>query len=214
MEVENGNCMNDTLSAAGLLVEGNKATEEMQKSISNFASFLICPLCNKIFDRPATLSACAHTFCTNCVDGYSANNSVCPAKGCGMPMSIVGSNGGSFRKINLQISQTIESLQFICKSLNQSKEHWWRSTNTLQSIQDMRVPSAIRGQPEFSDEKDCDFQDHFDGFGDQTENEEEGVDDEEMIDLQAIEEEESCVDTGVESDEQETEGYISDDESM
>ena len=40
--------MNDTLSAAGLLVESNKATEEMKKSISKFASLLICPLCNKV----------------------------------------------------------------------------------------------------------------------------------------------------------------------
>eukprot|EP00536_Pseudo-nitzschia_multiseries_P006196 jgi/Psemu1/296155/fgenesh1_pm.129_\ len=202
--------MNNTLSAAGLLVGSDKATEEMQKSISKFAGFLICPLCNKIFDRPATLSACAHTFCTNCIDAYSANNSVCPVEGCGMPMSIVGSNGGSFRKANLQISQTIESLQLICNSLNQSKEYWWRSTDTLQSIQEMRASSTMNGRPEFLEDREENYHNHFSGDGDQTENEEEGGDDGEMIDLQANEEH----DTDNESDACDTEGNISDDESM
>ena len=55
-----------------------------------------------------------------------------------MPMSIVGSNGGSYRKINPQLSQSIESLRTICKSLNKSKEHWWLSQDTLQSIEEMK----------------------------------------------------------------------------
>ena len=40
--------MNDRLSEAGLLLENDKATEQMQKSISQFASLLLCPLCKKV----------------------------------------------------------------------------------------------------------------------------------------------------------------------
>lgn len=141
--------MNAVLSGAGLLVDDDKATNEMRKSISKFATLLTCPLCNKvrsmqyrqhfdlnrltaqavvvhspsrrgsivpsmrqtlpqklfflstdivltssilflcssnsfipqqIFDRPATLSACGHTFCMNCIDAYSSNNCECPGK--------------------------------------------------------------------------------------------------------------------------------------
>lgn len=207
--------MNGTLSAAGLLVESNKATEEMRRSISKFASLLICPLCNKIFDRPATLSACAHTFCMNCIDAYSANNSVCPVQGCGMPMSIVGSNGGSFRKLNLQISQTIESLQLICNSVNQSKENWWLSPATLRSIQEIRASELVKDQKEsmFDEEQEeNDDRNDFSGDWGQMKNEDNGDEGEEMIDLQASEDDEQlCVQT---EDEQGTDGNISDDETI
>ena len=39
-----------------------------------------CFVSRKIFDRPATLSACAHTFCMNCIDAYSCNHSTCPGE--------------------------------------------------------------------------------------------------------------------------------------
>jgi hypothetical protein len=41
--------MNDVvLSEAGLLIENDKATEQMKNSISRFARLLVCPLCSKV----------------------------------------------------------------------------------------------------------------------------------------------------------------------
>lgn len=111
-----------------------------------------------------------------------------------MPISIVGSNGGSFRKLNLQISQTIESLQIICKNLNQSEKDWWLSPATLQSIQEMKS-SKIKERKGVEDLQ------HED-------------EDEEMIDLQANEDEESCLLTDDDKDGQGADGNISEDEIM
>ena len=62
--------MNDTiLSEAGLLLENDKATEQMQKSISKFASLLICPLCNKV--------RCKWSFDTVYRPSGGANNLYC-----------------------------------------------------------------------------------------------------------------------------------------
>jgi len=182
------------LSKGGMLLEDDKATEQMQKSISKFASLLICPLCNKIFDRPATLSACGHTYCMNCIDAYSSKNCNCPA--CGMPISIVGSNGGSFRKLNLQISQTIESLQLICNNLNQSKKNWWLSHATLQSIKETKSSKMNERQEvspqlgESEDQVDFPFDERLRRNGNQPEDEDDEL---KMIDLQANEEERLCL---------------------
>ncbi|MGK3757144.1 MAG: hypothetical protein ACI8RD_009458 [Bacillariaceae sp.] len=120
-----------------------------------------------------------------------------------MPMSIVGSNGGSYRKINPQLSQSIESLKTICKSLNKSKQHWWLSQNTLQSIEEMKSSRMKeRQQKDLLDEAQQEYNsDDGDGDGDNNmytdqnhsrhegEGEENSIDDEEddddeMIDLQ------------------------------
>ena len=42
------NAMDAILSEAGMRLEDDKATKEMQRSITKFASLLICPLCNKV----------------------------------------------------------------------------------------------------------------------------------------------------------------------
>mmetsp|Transcript_19309 Transcript_19309/g.48065 ORF Transcript_19309/g.48065 Transcript_19309/m.48065 type:complete len:182 (-) Transcript_19309:300-845(-) len=170
------------LRDAGMLVENTKATKQMKRSISEFASHLTCPLCSKIFDRPATLSACGHTFCMICIDAYSSNNCTCPAEGCGMPLSIIG-GGGSFRKPNLQIAQTIESLQLIVKSLNLSEEKWWASPDTLQSIKAMK---ASRNQDEQEDSSEPESDDRVGYTSDTSDKEDNSSDgEEEMIDLQA-----------------------------
>mmetsp|Transcript_7197 Transcript_7197/g.17559 ORF Transcript_7197/g.17559 Transcript_7197/m.17559 type:complete len:179 (+) Transcript_7197:13-549(+) len=171
-------CTNAILSEAGMLVENDKATLQMQKSISKFASLLVCPLCQKVFDRPATLSACGHTFCVSCIDEYSSKNSECPVEGCGMPISIVGSNGGSFRKINLQISQAVESLQLICKSLNLCEKNWWSSHTTLQSINEAK--SLKVREPNSYVQADLPI-----GGWRITDHNHEEYDDDELIDLQA-----------------------------
>ena len=130
-----------------------------------------------------------------------------------MPISIVGSNGGSFRKLNPQISQTIESLKLICHSLNRSKQHWWLSPATLQSIQETKLSRMKECQEELSEAQEYDGDDYF-ADRRQVINGEEEDDDEEMIDLQANEEEQSCLLTDDDNGEQDTDGNISEDESV
>ena len=118
-----------------------------------------------------------------------------------MPMSIVGSNGGSYRKINPQLSQSIESLKTICKSLNKSKQHWWLSQNTLQSIEEMKSSRMKeRQQKDLLDEDQQEYnsddgdgdnnmytdQNHsrHEGEGEENSIDDEEDDDDEMIDLQ------------------------------
>ena len=104
------------------------------------------------------------------------------AEGCGMPLSIVG-GGGSFRKPNLQIAQTIESLQLIVKSLNQSEEKWWASPDTLNSIEAMK---SSRNQDEQEDSSEPEPDDRVDYISDTSDKEDNSSDDEEeMVDLQA-----------------------------
>ena len=43
-----------------------------------------------------------------------------------MPMSIVGGKRGSFRNINPQLAQSVESLRLICKGLNRAPDQWWK----------------------------------------------------------------------------------------
>jgi len=108
-----------------------------------------------------------------------------------MPLSIVGSNGGSFRKLNLQLSQTIESLQLICTSLNQSEKNWWLSTATLESIKEMKSSKTKDRQKKSAEppESNDPFEFPFDGRHSRHDDQEDDCDDddEEMIDLQANE---------------------------
>jgi len=99
-----------------------------------------------------------------------------------MPLSIIG-GGGSFRKPNLQIAQTIESLQLIVKSLNLSEEKWWASPDTLQSIKAMK---ASRNQDEQEDSSEPESDDRVGYTSDTSDKEDNSSDgEEEMIDLQA-----------------------------
>ena len=132
-----------------------------------------------------------------------------------MPLSIVGSNGGSFRKLNLQISQTIESLQMICHSLNRSKQHWWLSPATLQSIHEMKSLRMKECQEDLPEVQEYNDDDDFAVRRQMRNGEEENDDDDgEMIDLQANEEEQSFLLIDDDNDEQDTDGNISEDESV
>ena len=86
-------------------------------------------------------------------------------------MSITGGHRGSYRKINPQLSQTVESLQLICKGLNQSAEGWWKNEAILAAA------NAHDNNQEDDEEEMVDFQ------ANEKLNEEE--EDEEMVDLQA-----------------------------
>ena len=79
----------------------------------------------------------------------------------------------TYRKINPQLSQSIESLTMIVDSLNRSNNHWWLSGKTLKSIDEMKL---LRTKETLGN---C-------NNGYTTEDEQEVVnnDSEEMIDLQ------------------------------
>ena len=112
-------------------------------------------------------------------------------------MSVVGSRG-SYRKTNPQLSQAVESLKIICKSLNQSKRNWWLSPSTVQSIKEMKSSRFLDGLQEENDDSDND------GSCGVEENDN---DDDEMIDLQATDAGQSCLS-------EDTDGIISEDESV
>ena len=117
-----------------------------------------------------------------------------------MPLSIVGGNGGSFRKPNLQIAQTLESLQLIVKSLNRSDKNWWQSPDTLQLIKEMEGSRDEDTRDDNSESLEM--------------NNEDNSDEEEMIDLQADQDDQSCLSLGEDKDEQGTDGNLSDSESI
>ena len=52
-----------------------------------------------------------------------------------MPMSIVGGHGGSYRKVNPQLAQTVESLKTICSSMNRARDQWWLSGFVNEQVQ-------------------------------------------------------------------------------
>ena len=111
-----------------------------------------------------------------------------------MPLSIVGGNGGSFRKPNLQIAQTLESLQLIVKSLNRSDKNWWLSPDTLEHIKGMNASNEEGPGDDNSESLEMNTDENSDG--------------EEMIDLQADQDDQSCL------DDQGTDGNLSDGESL
>jgi hypothetical protein len=97
-------------------------------------------------------------------------NKRCPVQGCGMPMSIVGGHKGSYRKTNPQLAQTVESLKIICDNLKRSPDQWWES----ESVSTL-VKSTSQADPN-------------DPLDEKTgKKNEEGSDEEEMVDLQGYE---------------------------
>ncbi len=46
-------------------------------------------------------------------------------------MSVVGGGRGSFRRINPQLAQCIESLQLVCQGLNRAPDNWWKNNNLI-----------------------------------------------------------------------------------
>ena len=128
-----------------------------------------------------------------------------------MPLSIVGSNGGSFRKLNVQISQTIESLQLICKSLNQSERNWWSSRNMLLSTKEMKSLKMKDRQEVSSEAISSNDQGNF-PYENQVRDD--NSEDDEMIDLQANEDEQSSLYIDDDKYGQGLDGNISGDESL
>mmetsp|Transcript_89272 Transcript_89272/g.133846 ORF Transcript_89272/g.133846 Transcript_89272/m.133846 type:complete len:178 (-) Transcript_89272:242-775(-) len=115
------------MAAFSTNLRDRKCTGGMREHLDKLAELLKCPLCDKIFEKPTTLASCAHSFCVACIDSYCCDAWVCPVEGCRMPMSITGGHKGSYRKINPQLAQTVESLKTICNNLNQAPDEWWKS---------------------------------------------------------------------------------------
>jgi hypothetical protein len=104
-----------------------------------------------------------------------------------MPLSITGGHKGSYRKINPQLSQTVESLKIICQSLNASSDHWWKLPSTIQSIKQMY--DEKKEQKDNNDDDDdfaCDYDNHSSMNSDDDDDERRRrEDEEEIVDLQA-----------------------------
>lgn len=117
-----------------------------------------------------------------------------------MPLSIVG--GGSFRKVNPQLSQAVESLKLICQTLNRAPDRWWLSPATVRCIEKMHKAAVLAGGGDVEDSDDVGDDDHgsYDDSGrcggrtkhdvndDDDDNDDDSghVPESEMIDLQAI----------------------------
>ena len=112
-----------------LALNPQAATPAMRSSLQELQSSLLCPLCNKVFDEPATLS-CSHTFCLSCMDEFAANNWNCPV--CGAPLACRGSRETSYLSINPQIQTVCASLKIICNTLNHAPPEWWNSNTDSQ----------------------------------------------------------------------------------
>lgn len=46
-----------------------------------------------------------------------------------MPMSIVGGGRGSYRRVNPQLAQCVESVCLVYEGLNKSPDEWWKKNN-------------------------------------------------------------------------------------
>ena len=67
-------------------------------------------------------------------------------------MSIVGGKRGSFRNINPQLAQSVESLRLICKGLNRAPDQWWQQ-NRLR-VADLDTDAANRNDDDNMDPAD------------------------------------------------------------
>jgi hypothetical protein len=91
-----------------------------------------------------------------------------------MPMSIVGGHGGSYRKINPQLSQTVESMKVICQSLNRTPDLWWKSESAII----LASADAAADNPPLTENDN-------DPIIDEGEGNESESDDENLVDLQS-----------------------------
>jgi hypothetical protein len=113
--------------------------------------------------------------------------------GCNMPMSITGRHGGSFRKHNPQISQTIESLKLICQQLNASPKKWWMPPSVMTSIEQMFKEKRQKMSQE--DEDDDTIENDCEAFGEKNGQETSNDDlekDKELMDLHSKSNDESA----------------------
>ncbi len=59
-----------------------KMTPAQARSLDVLRSCLSCQLCDKRITEPATLMACMHSFCYNCILEYTEDNWYCPGEDC------------------------------------------------------------------------------------------------------------------------------------
>lgn len=105
--------------------------------------------------------------------------------------------GTSFRIVNPQLSQTVESLQKICASLNGAPDHWWMSLEVVDTILAMKKAKRKEvealggchhhGGGDDHDDDDTAFQsgESFRPARNGIDSDNEELDDEHMVDLQA-----------------------------
>jgi hypothetical protein len=79
--------------------------------------------------------------------------------GCNMSTSVRG-RGASFRVNNPQLSQTVESLQKIIRSLNSAPDHWWMSQSVVNSILEMKSEKEFQQQKQLEQQLNNDDYDN------------------------------------------------------
>eukprot|EP00585_Thalassiosira_rotula_P011384 CAMPEP_0196135148 /NCGR_PEP_ID=MMETSP0910-20130528/3889_1 /TAXON_ID=49265 /ORGANISM="Thalassiosira rotula, Strain GSO102" /LENGTH=833 /DNA_ID=CAMNT_0041395247 /DNA_START=325 /DNA_END=2826 /DNA_ORIENTATION=- len=99
-------------------------TNKQAESLEAMRSCLICQLCDRRMTKPATLLACAHSFCHNCILDFTENSWICPVKGCGTPVTMKGGSRESIKKNHL-ISAVVSSVQNIEQIIATAPANWW-----------------------------------------------------------------------------------------
>jgi hypothetical protein len=125
-----------------LVLDVERTTPAMRRSLDSLRSSLLCPLCNQVLQKPSTLP-CAHTFCYDCIDDYICNAWTCPSVGCGMPVTATGTRGGKYLKINPQYQTVVTSFDVICTALNEAPKEWWRE-DTPDEVDDLHTGEGER----------------------------------------------------------------------
>jgi len=99
-------------------------TDKQAESLEDMRSCLVCQLCDKRMTEPATLLACAHSFCHNCILKYTENSWTCPLPGCRTPVTMKGGSRESIKKNHL-ISAVASSLVNIEQIIATGPANWW-----------------------------------------------------------------------------------------
>lgn len=71
-----------------------------------------------------------------------------------MPMS-VGGGRGSFRRVNPQLAQCVESIHLVCQGLNRAPDEWWKQHNLM-------ISSEAPGAEDFDSGSDGEMGDAID----------------------------------------------------
>ncbi|KAL9180177.1 hypothetical protein ACHAXT_008147 [Thalassiosira profunda] len=108
----------------------SKTTAKQKEALASLEACLLCQLCNKRMNDPATLISCAHSFCYDCIDEFCEDHWECPVEGCtGGGVANKGQSESYVRK-NPVIADVVSSLGKIEKILESGPDNWWKGGKT------------------------------------------------------------------------------------